>query len=325
MLFCQRHLRLVFPVAVVLAFSFTSSAESHSGQSAQERPVVGQFVRSGENSFGCVARAGLSPTGDPLSQCLVLGPVKIGTSEAEVRMQLGAPFAELDDGIGGVAYVHALSWGGAPEGSDPTTYLILSYDEAGNAKSIQLSGSERPSCCWQFSGLTVGDSSEAVIDALGVPFSRSDTGAHGASLWQYGPWPFSFEIAAGVVSSIRINAAQPMSSIPGPAPAETNRSAQGPERTQRLAPGDPVGQAAVSAYRECVLRSAVRLERSGETADIVAAASVESCQAERSGMVRTIAGDDWRYANVLGPTVDERVLSEAQARVVSIRATRRRP
>lgn len=86
--------------------------------------------------------------------------------------------------------------------------------------------------------------------------------------------------------------------------------------------GAPESHAALAAYEACVVAAATRLERSREAADIIAAAAVDQCGRERDVFRRTEAGDDWRYASVLMPGVDERVRRAAQSRVVAIRARR---
>lgn len=85
----------------------------------------------------------------------------------------------------------------------------------------------------------------------------------------------------------------------------------------------PDAQSAMAAYRSCVDRAAVRLERSGEAADIVAEAAVESCQDALRTLLNVEAGDDWRYARVLRERVNAAMMARAQSRIVSIRADRR--
>lgn len=85
----------------------------------------------------------------------------------------------------------------------------------------------------------------------------------------------------------------------------------------------PEAQTAMAAYRTCVDRAAVRLERSGEAADVVAQAAVESCQETLRTLLNVEAGDDWRYARVLRERVNAAMVTRAQSHVVSIRADRR--
>jgi hypothetical protein len=138
----------------------------------------------------------------------------------------------------------------------------------------------------------------------------------------YGQWPFSFEVLDGKVSSIRIvaNQSDGMNEEPAAEPPSPDAGTEIPRG--RREPDDPIARTALNSYQVCVLRSAERLERSRETADIVAASAVESCQQARAEMLQIAAGTDWRYASVLGRAVDERVLAAAQARVVAIRSRR---
>lgn len=85
---------------------------------------------------------------------------------------------------------------------------------------------------------------------------------------------------------------------------------------------NPESIAARTALVSCVERAATRLERSRETADIVAQAAIAACTTERDALQRAAAGDDRRFAAALMPRIDEHLRQLAQARVVTIRANR---
>lgn len=254
---------------------------------------------------------------DPLAGCLRTGPLVIGMSETEIRDVLSEPLAETDDGQGGRAYVYALSWAGIPNGSDLTAYAAVVYGTDRRAKSLQVSGSARPAGDWGFSGLAIGDPASDVLAKFGRPFSTSLVEFNNASLWSYGVWPFSFEVLDGVLVSIRIrSASNSAEEAPSPTSAEATRG------RPRLEPSDPSALTQVADYRRCVTQAAARLERSGEAADIVAASALESCREKRAAALDVMAGDDWRFARVLGQRLDERASAEAQAAVVTRRAAR---
>ncbi len=90
---------------------------------------------------------------------------------------------------------------------------------------------------------------------------------------------------------------------------------------QRSAP-----TAEMTVYRDCVLAAAVRLERSGEDADVVAASAVETCRGP-SGLLQAevTRRSGYRAATTLEAVFRDRLVSEAQARVVEIRSRRSRP
>jgi hypothetical protein len=313
--------RAIVIASISLLFCSGVQADVLVDQEPLSSPELGYFSRAGEGGFSCMARSGSSRSDDPLADCLELGGLKIGGLEGEAAILVGAPIAHVDGGDG-VVQIHALSWAGTPNASDLTSYIAVAYDSERRTTSIQLSGSLPPPCCWRFSGLTVGDSTDALIARFGRPFSVEAVPANGATLWLYGPWPFSFEVLDGKVSSIRIVANQlaGMNEEPAARPSRAETGTEIPRGRREL--DDPIARTALDSYQSCVLRSAERLERSRETADIVAASAVQSCQEARAEMLRIAAGTDWRYASVLGRAVDERVLAIAQARVVAIRSRR---
>lgn len=91
--------------------------------------------------------------------------------------------------------------------------------------------------------------------------------------------------------------------------------------TQEAEPSQ--GQTATrAALQTCVEQAATRLERSRETAPVVAASALEACHSERRAFVVAVAGDDWRLAQELERQLDARLLRIAQSRVVEIRARR---
>lgn len=313
--------RTLLIVSISLLLSSAAGARSVVEQTSVSAPAPGYFSRAGEGSFACMARANSSRSDDPLAECLRVGNLRIGGLEGEASILIGGPVAQVDGGDG-VVQVHALSWAGTPDASELTSYIAVSYDSERRTTSIQLSGSVPPRCCWRFSGLTIGDSTDALIARFGRPFSVEPVPANGATLWLYGSWPFSFEVLDGKISSIRIVASRSAEMISEAVARGPTAEPGGEIRGGRREPSDPVARAAVDSYRACVLRSAERLERSRETADIVADSALESCQQRRAEMLQIAAGSDWRYAEFLGRTVDGRVLAAAQARVVAIRSQR---
>lgn len=303
-------------MTLLLFLAVLSVVSSAAAQTSGPTPRPGHFTRVGDTSFACVTRSENSNSANVLGECLRVGPFRIGSRRGEAAILVGSPLAQVGDGSGGMADIHALSWSGKPDVSDLTSYLAVAYDDAGQAKSLQVSGASAP-CCWRFSGLALGDSTDAITRTFGPAFSVEPVAANGADLWLYGEWPFSFEVTNGRITSIRVTAR------PSAQASSIDREASEPRDLTRRRSDDPIAREAVTNYRACATDAAARLERSAEAANIVAAAALESCGAERSAAIEAVAGSDWRYASVFGRTLDERTLSEAQTRVVSIRAARR--
>ena len=120
---------------------------------------------------------------------------------------------------------------------------------------------------------------------------------------------------------------------------KTREAIQAFERAQRLDP-DTLGVAEnlqrlraiqeagprreMTTYRDCVLAAASRLERSGERADIVASAAIETCRTERATFENAAQENwDWRMARRVAEISQEELTKAAQARVVELRSRRR--
>jgi len=85
-----------------------------------------------------------------------------------------------------------------------TSYAVLTYAGDGRADSIQITGA--PSNGWQFCGLSLGSPQGAIASRLEPALQTETSDDPGATAWSYNPWTFSFEVKAGVVSSIRVAA-----------------------------------------------------------------------------------------------------------------------
>jgi hypothetical protein len=72
---------------------------------------------------------------------------------------------------------------------------VRSYDEARDL------GRHRHSC---FNHINLGDSSETLTRYFGAAFQVTKSDLPDTDVWHYRAWPFSFEVNAGRVTSIRI-------------------------------------------------------------------------------------------------------------------------
>jgi hypothetical protein len=61
-----------------------------------------------------------------------------------------------------------------------------------------------PADSYGFSGVKLGDSTDAAIKRRGKPMVAQPTGEGTTEIWSYQPWPFSLEITDGRVTSIRV-------------------------------------------------------------------------------------------------------------------------
>jgi hypothetical protein len=69
--------------------------------------------------------------------------------------------------------------------------------------ALQLTGSAT-SKGFSFNHVDIGASTETLIQYFGRPKSLQPSSERDTDLWSYGPWPFSFEVTDGHVTSIRI-------------------------------------------------------------------------------------------------------------------------
>ncbi|WP_247460715.1 hypothetical protein [Bradyrhizobium sp. 62] len=67
------------------------------------------------------------------------------------------------------------------------------------------SAGRHPPSGYSFNHINLGDSTEKLMAQFGGPFHVGPSGLEKTDLWTYHPWPFSFEVQADRVTSIRIN------------------------------------------------------------------------------------------------------------------------
>jgi hypothetical protein len=167
---------------------------------AQPADPMPRYLR-GANSFGCETdaesfRVAQAEQRDP---CLRIGPLHVGMSRADAEGVLGNPATSVPFGTR-QAYAYTLATDGS--GIAPT-YAVMTYDEKDRADSVQITGLAFPRN-WSFSGIALGTSEAALETRLGKPFETRESEDPGAMHWGYLPWTFSFEVKAGIVSSIRL-------------------------------------------------------------------------------------------------------------------------
>jgi 8-oxo-dGTP pyrophosphatase MutT (NUDIX family) len=88
------------------------------------------------------------------------------------------------------------------EAREMETYVVATFAKDGTTDSIQLTGKPWPGA-WQFAGLTLGDTEDALNARLGEPIQTEPSEEAGTLVLAYRPWTFSFEIHDKKISSIR--------------------------------------------------------------------------------------------------------------------------
>jgi hypothetical protein len=137
-----------------------------------------------------------SDTTDDLA-CLHVGWIRIGGSYSPVEKKYGAPSQELHLRSGDTVEVFQFT-----NTDSSITYLAITVKN-GMASAIEIQG-EYTEDSLSFSSINLGDSPRHLIEILGKPSKSLPVQEIGGTLWSYVPFPFSFEITNGKVSSIKI-------------------------------------------------------------------------------------------------------------------------
>jgi hypothetical protein len=156
------------------------------------------YVRSG-HGFPCEYTEAYAQQALHRDVCLQMGTLYVGMPRADVEALLGKPVTSVPVGER-TAYAYSLQTDGT---GLMTSYVVMTYGDDGRAIAVQLTGLPLKGN-WRFCGLTLGSSEAALTARMGEAFSTSKSDDPGAVQWSYQPWTFSFEVKAGVISSIRL-------------------------------------------------------------------------------------------------------------------------
>lgn len=165
-------------------------------------PVANDFYRS-DAGLACV----LPPEdGQAMAEhrrstsflpCLRVGAVAVADTLSQVEGLLGPPASidALDDNTEARAYLIA-------QRTIPKPYYVVTFRDK-LAVAVQLLGppSEMPA---SFSGLSLGDPTQAVIDALGKPARRCVLRPNGPETWLWPAFPIGIDVADGRVVGMKV-------------------------------------------------------------------------------------------------------------------------
>jgi hypothetical protein len=179
----------------------TAHSQAPGGEPADKATELrGEWRRAGAG-FACkVAVAGkLAPEQikpEILSRaCLHMGPFVVG-DDASALTALGAPHRTLPQPKGATALVYFL------EKAGQYPYLVATVSKQ-KIVALQVSG---PAAAkgYSFNHVELGAGTDALQQYFGPPGHLGPSGEKDTDLWTYNPWPFSFEVRDGHVTSIRI-------------------------------------------------------------------------------------------------------------------------
>jgi hypothetical protein len=125
-----------------------------------------------------------------------MGPLVIGDEASVLSGVAPKPDRTLPHATGGTDMLYFLS---GPE-RDP--YLVVTVQQS-RIVALQVTGPTRARG-FNFNNINLGASTDVLTQYFGKPFSVEPSDLKDTEVWSYDPWPFSFEITGGHVSSIRI-------------------------------------------------------------------------------------------------------------------------
>jgi hypothetical protein len=129
--------------------------------------------------------------------CLHMGPFVVGDDAQALVTALGAPHRTLPQPNGVVASIYFL------EKAGQYPYLVATLAK-NRIVALQVTGPV-PAKGYGFNHVDLGVSTDALVQVFGQPKHLEPSSEKDTDLWTYGPWPFSFEVKADHVTSIRIN------------------------------------------------------------------------------------------------------------------------
>ena len=187
---------LVIWVAGLLAIASSACAADYTDP-------LPRFERAG-NGFACHVDKGDGEKTAAMhwqadQACMRIGPLYVGMARTDLEKILGAPATMVvEDGHENFAYI--VNRG---DSDFVATYAVVIYGDDATTTSIQLTGKAFPNP-WFFSGLTLGNSEDALRARLGAPLHIEQSDEAETLVWGYQPWTFSVEVHDKEISSIRV-------------------------------------------------------------------------------------------------------------------------
>jgi hypothetical protein len=130
--------------------------------------------------------------------CLHMGLFRVGNAAEKVKSVLGEPHKTLPQPKGVTAWLYFLD--------RPAQFPYLAVGVLQDRVVwLQTSGpAPAASRDYSFNHIDLGADADTVLKYFGPDMGKRPSGIKDTDLWTYGPWPFSFEVKDGHVTSIRI-------------------------------------------------------------------------------------------------------------------------
>lgn len=165
--------------------------------------VEGQFRYVPDQGLGCVVsnRQGqaMASHSGPVTflPCLRVGAVAVADSRAKVESLLGTAAAVNEIDLSSDSRIYSV-----PQRGALLPHYVVTYRD-GVVVAVQLIGPPMVMPA-TFSGLTLGDDRQKVIDTLGWPVQRCRTKADGPEMWTWPPFPIAVDMIEGYVAGFKV-------------------------------------------------------------------------------------------------------------------------
>lgn len=166
-------------------------------------PQAGQFYRLADAGLACAVT---NKAGEAMVEgkkpvtflpCLKIGVVAVADERAKVEEVLGQPAAVTELDYRTEARIYPIHQRTVPE----PHYVVTYQDDV--AVAVQLAGPplEMPAT---FSGLSLGDKAQKVLDTLGKPTRRCVLHGKGPETWMWQPFPIGVDVVDGRVVGFKV-------------------------------------------------------------------------------------------------------------------------
>ncbi|MBI2241527.1 MAG: hypothetical protein HYU59_12090 [Magnetospirillum gryphiswaldense] len=202
-------MRPILISVLLAALPFSAYAANCRGPQGLPRPgaepalVENHFHYHPDKGLGCVvANANGKAMGEhkgPVSflNCLKLGAVAVGDDLVAVEKTLGQPLVTSDIDLFTETRLYEIQQRGVLR-----PHYVVTYKDD-HVVAVQLIGPPMVIAA-TFSGLTLGDDQQKVIDTLGPPVQRCRSKADGPEMWSWEPFPIAVDIIDGYVAGIKV-------------------------------------------------------------------------------------------------------------------------
>jgi hypothetical protein len=199
---------LVLALAALIPVS-SALAQTCLGPQGLPRPgapvplAPGEFRYSTDQGLGCAVApdhgGAMAEHKKPVTflPCLRVGAVAVSARRSEVEKLLGDPDGAQDQGLFTETRIYQVK----QPGTLRPHYVVTYYDD--RVVAAQLVGPPMTIPAF-FSGLTLGDPIQKVIDTLGPPDKRCSARNGGVEMWTWAAFPIAVDVIEGYAAGFKV-------------------------------------------------------------------------------------------------------------------------